>query len=240
MPRFFVENPDKEKIELQGESANHIIHSLRMNVGDSITICDGKSNDYLCTITDIYPNTVVLKVDECVNNINEPNKNIHLYQAMPKGSKFEYIIQKSVELGVTGITPVLTKRCISRPNAKSIKNKIIRYNKIAEQAAKQSGRGIIPIVYPMLSFEEAILDMKKSHINILFYECGGEKLNNIDMDNNKNINFMIGSEGGFEIDEVNFAKKEGLIIGSLGNRILRCETAPVCVLSILMYKTKNL
>lgn len=240
MPRFFIENPNEEKIELQGETANHIIHSLRMRIGDSITICDGKSNDYLCTITNIISNTVILNVDECVNNINEPNINIHLYQAMPKGSKFEYIIQKSVELGATSITPVLTKRCISRPNEKSMKNKIVRYNKIAEQAAKQSGRGVIPIVHPMLSFENAVSNMKKSDINILFYECGGKKLNNIDMGNNKNINFIIGSEGGFEIDEVKFAEEEGLIVGSLGNRILRCETAPVCVLSVLMYKTKNL
>lgn len=240
MPRFFIENPNKEKIEIQGESAKHIINSLRMRVGDRVTICDGKSNDYLCTITKIISNTVILNVNKCVNNINEPNINIHLYQAMPKGSKFEYIIQKSVELGVTAITPVLTKRCISRPNEKSMKNKIIRYNKIAEQAAKQSERGIIPTIYPMLSFEEAVLNMKKSDINILFYECGGEKLNNINMGNNKNINFMIGSEGGFEIDEVKLAENEGLILGSLGNRILRCETAPVCVLSVLMYKTQNL
>lgn len=240
MPRFFIENPNEGKIELQGESAKHIINSLRMRIGDSVTICDGKSNDYLCTITNIISNRVILNVDECVNNINEPNINIHLYQAMPKGSKFEYIIQKSVELGATSITPVLTKRCISRPNEKSMKNKIVRYNKIAEQAAKQSGRGVIPIVHPMLSFENAVLNMKKSDINILFYECGGKKLNNIDMGNNKNINFIIGSEGGFEIDEVKFAEKEGLTVGSLGNRILRCETAPVCVLSVLMYKTKNL
>ncbi len=240
MPRFFIENPNKEIIELQGENANHIINSLRMSVGDSVTICDGKSNDYLCTIVKILSNTVVLKVDKCVNNISEPSVNIHLYQAMPKGSKFEYIIQKSVELGASSITPVLTKRCISRPNEKSMKNKIVRYNKIAQQAAKQSGRGIVPVVYPMLSFEEAILDMKKSDINILFYECGGKKLNSIDICDNQNINFMIGSEGGFEIDEVKFAEKEGLIVGSLGNRILRCETAPLCVLSVFMYKTKNL
>lgn len=239
MPRFFVENPSKETIELQGESAKHIVSSLRMEVGDNVTICDGRSNDYLCTIVSACSNKVVLKVDECVNNKNEPNININLYQAMPKGSKFEYIIQKSVELGVTSITPVLTKRCISRPNEKSMQKKIVRYNKIAKQAAKQSGRGIVPVVYPMMSFEEAILNMEKSDINILFYECYGEKLNNIDIDN-KNINFMIGSEGGFEIDEVKFAKKEGLVLGSLGNRILRCETAPVCVLSVLMYKTKNL
>lgn len=240
MPRFFIEDPDRDMIELQGESANHIINSLRMGVGDNVTICDGKSNDYLCTIIEIYSNAVILKVNKCVKNINEPNVKIHVYQAMPKGSKFEYIIQKSVELGAVGITPVLTKRCISRPNKKSIQNKIIRYNKIAQQAAKQSGRGIVPVVYPMLSFEEAILEMKKSDINILFYECGGQKLNNIDVCDNKNINFIIGSEGGFEIDEVKFAEKEGLIVGSLGNRILRCETAPVCVLSVLMYKTKNL
>ena len=240
MPRFFVENPNNQMITLGGETAKHISSSLRMKVGENVTICDGNSNDYLCKITKITHSEVVLKVDECVKNVSEPTIRVHLYQALPKGSKFEHIIQKAVELGVFEITPVLTKRCISRPKESNIYSRIIRYNKISRQASQQSGRGIVPIVNPILSFEEAILRMKNSKLNILFYECGGKRLNNIDIYKHSDISFMVGSEGGFEIDEVEFAKKEGVLIGNLGSRILRCETAPLCILSALMYSTKNL
>ena len=240
MPRFFVENPNKQIITLSKEASNHISKSLRMKIGENVTICDGHSNDYLCEITKIMPDKVVLKVNACVKNASEPTIRVHLYQALAKGAKFEYIIQKAVELGVSEITPVLTKRCISRPKEKNICGRIDRYKKISKQASQQSGRGKIPIVNPILSFEEAILQMKNAKLNILFYECGGEKLNNINIYKYNDISFMIGSEGGFEIDEVEFAKKKGVLIGSLGKRILRCETASLCVLSILMYSTKNL
>ncbi len=240
MPRFFVENPNKQIITLSKEASNHISKSLRMKIGENVTICDGNSNDYLCKITKIMPDEVVLKVNACVKNASEPTIRVHLYQALSKGAKFEYIIQKAVELGVSEITPVLTKRCISRPKEKNIYSRIARYQKISKQASQQSGRGKIPIVNPILSFEEAILQMKNAKLNILFYECGGEKLNNIDIYKYNDISFMIGSEGGFEIDEVEFAKKKGVLIGSLGKRILRCETASLCVLSVLMYSTKNL
>lgn len=239
MPRFFIENPTTNTIVITGDNASHISKSLRMKVGDDVVICDGKANDYICKIVKIDYKNVVIKVLKCIKSESEPTIKTHLYQAMPKSNKFEHIIKKSVELGITEITPVLSNRCISRPNSNNIKRKVERYQKISEQAAKQSGRGIIPKVNPMLSFEDALNEMSKSALAILFYECGGKSLRNV-IETQKEISFMVGSEGGFEPYEVEKAKYYNIIIGSLGKRILRCETVAPCVLSIIMYCTKNL
>ena len=170
MPRFFTENIDQNSGSITGEDAKHIARVLRMKNGQPLTVCDTKGYDYACIIEGITEEQIDLKVLSRSPSVTEPNVSVHLYQAMPKADKLELIIQKAVELGVNSITPVMTRRCVSRPDAKSMKKKLERYNRIALEAAKQSGRGIIPQVNPLLELDQALRQMQQSGCPILFYE----------------------------------------------------------------------
>ena len=151
----------------------------------------------------------------------------------------EYIVQKCVELGVSKIVPVISARCISRPDAKSLAKKQLRWQKIAREAAQQSRRGIIPTIEPAVSFKQAAVMCSRNELNIIFYELGGESVKKLITGNPKTIGIFIGSEGGFEENEVNLIKQNGGTAATLGKRILRAETAPLTALSIIMYETGN-
>ena len=210
-----------------------------MNVGDVLTVCCN-GIDYSCEISEINTEKILLKVLFFNKSESEPNINLTLYQAIPKSDKLELIIQKAVELGANQIVPVLTRRCISRPSEKDFQKKLLRYNKIAESASKQAGRAIIPEVLPMINYSNAIEAMKKDDVSIVFYESGGLRLNEMNFSDKKNISIMIGSEGGFDDLEISEAQKNGIETVWLGNRILRCETAPITAISLLMHLTGNL
>lgn len=239
MPRFFVDNISETEAKIAGADAVHIIKSLRMKVGEELILCDKKGFDYECVI-DKIDESVICNILEKKKCISEPTCKVTLYQAFPKGDKFETIIQKCVELGINEIVPVLTARCISRPDQKSFAKKLERYNKIALEAAKQSGRGIIPKVNNIISFNEAIVRMKSENTAIIFYEGGGQNINKLYIQNESNIGLMIGSEGGFEEAEIEYALKNDIIKVGLGPRILRCETAPIAALAIIMNITENM
>ena len=239
MPRFFVNNINENNVIIEGNDALHIRKSLRMNVGDVLTVCCN-GIDYSCEISEINTEKILLKVLFFNKSESEPNINLTLYQAIPKSDKLELIIQKAVELGANQIVPVLTRRCISRPSEKDFQKKLLRYNKIAESASKQAGRAIIPQVLPMINYSNAIEAMKKDDVSIVFYESGGLRLNEMNFSDKKNISIMIGSEGGFDDLEISEAQKNGIETVWLGNRILRCETAPITAISLLMHLTGNL
>lgn len=240
MAWFFTENNiATEKYSLFGESAKHISKVLRMNRGEEITLVTPDKTECLCKISDITP--VSVSVDVLSKSIcqNEPNVEVTLYQALPKGDKMDYIIQKCVELGITKIVPVISARCISRPDAKSLAKKQVRWQKIALQAAMQSRRGIIPQVCECVSFSKAAELSKENDKTIIFYEMGGESVKDILTDTPKSIGIFIGSEGGFEQEEVDKIAENSGKTATLGKRILRCETAPLAALSIIMYQTGN-
>lgn len=239
MQKLFVENVDSSRIILDEEQSRHIAKSLRMRQGDMITVCDGSETDYGCIIDEITKTQVALKV--CYKQVSqsEPSVKVSLYQGVPKGDKTEDIIQKSVELGVFEITPVLTKRSVSRPDDKQAAKKQIRYNKIALEAAQQSGRGIIPRVHKMTAFKEAV-ESCTADLKIIFYEGGGEPLKSIINNDIKSIAVFIGPEGGFEKEEVDAVLNSGGIRATLGKRILRTQTAPAAALSAIMLLTGNL
>ncbi len=239
MPRFFLENIDLNMPVITGEDAKHIGRSLRMKPGQPLTVCSC-GTDYFCEITSITSDEVFLKINESRLCSAEPTAEVTLFQAVPKLDKLEHIIQKSVELGVTKIVPVLTRRCVSRPDSKDFKKKLVRLNKIALEAAKQSGRGIIPEVTEIISFNEAVKQMSGLDCPLMLYEEGGIRFSEVETENKKSYALFIGSEGGFDESEAEAAKKAGIIPIWLGERILRCETAPFTALSILMYITKNL
>ncbi len=242
MPRFFSEVTDEENIILTGSDANHIGRSLRMRPGEELTVCCC-GVDYNCVIRSITADAVYLDLVSKHRCAAEPLVEVTLFQAVPKLDKLEYIIQKSIELGVSRIVPVLTRRCISRPDEQEFaRKKLPRLNKIAEEAAKQSGRGIIPEVAPMVSYKEALEIMKKLDRNVLLYEEeeGGRFFGDVDFSGVKTVGLLIGSEGGFDKEEAAAATEAGAEQVWLGKRILRCETAPITALSILMFLTNNM
>lgn len=245
MPRFFTQDITEMGGCITGEDAKHIAKVLRMKVGDELTVCDTKGRDYDCMIEEIGAGEVRLKVLSVAPSQSEPDVRVHLYQAMPKADKMETIIQKAVELGAASITPVMTRRCVSRPDAKSMDKKLVRYNRIALEAAKQCGRGVVPPVLPLLELPQALEQMQRTGCSILFYENATAPAKQViakarESGKELEIAVLIGAEGGFDEDEVALAREHGCHILSLGKRILRCETAPLAALTILMYETGNM
>ncbi len=240
MPRFFSESCGEDYCVISGADAVHISKSLRMQIGDKLTVCDKNSTEYYCEISSIDSEKVELSVLEKKPTESEPKTSAVLYMAVPKSDKMEFIVQKAVELGVSKIVPVLCARCISRAEEKSMNKKIERYQKIAYEAAKQSGRGIIPEICERLTFKQALKDADKCDVKMLFYENGGNDISNVINEKTKSVAMFIGCEGGFEPSEVELAKENGVFIATLGKRILRCETAPVTALSLVMYLTGNM
>lgn len=247
MPKFFFEPSESADFEsgsitITGSDARHIARVLRMRPGDRITVCDCRGFDYLCEIIEATPDTVPVKVLERRRSASEPTVNVTLYQGLPKGDKMDFIVQKSVELGVTAIVPVMTMRSVSRPDPKTLERKVERWNRIAAEAAKQSGRGILPKVLPAVSFEEAV-DTASHDILLLLYEQNGGSLSEhfANWDGTlTSIGAIVGPEGGFDAKEVDYARSRGIVTAGMGPRILRTETAPLCALSVIMYATGNI
>lgn len=239
MAWFFTEPFTGDYYTIDGEDARHIEKSLRMKAGESITLVDSNSVQHNGIIDSITSGSVTVKIIESFECAQEPTVKVSLYQALPKGDKMDTIVQKAVELGVNEIIPVISARCISRPDEKSMNKKIARWQKIALQAAQQSRRGIIPVVREAVSFKQAVNKLDKNACNIIFYECGGAKVSSI-INDNKSINMFIGSEGGFEQQEVDSIIEKGGSPATLGKRVLRAETAPLTALSVIMYETGNL
>ena len=240
MPRFFTETINETKGIITGDDAKHIAKVLRMKTGEKLVACDCQGNDYDCVISEVTDKQVELTVERAYPSETEPTVRVTLYQAMPKSDKMELIIQKAVELGVSAIVPVQTKRCVSRPDAKSMAKKLERYNRIALEAAKQCGRGRIPEVLPMLDYSEALTAMKADERAFLFYENSTSSFRKELEQKVASVSIMVGAEGGFEEEEVNKALEQGIASLSLGKRSLRCETAPMAALSIIMYETGNM
>lgn len=229
-----------ETILITGEDAAHITKSLRMSVGETITLCDRDGSEMLCMIERISAEGVLVRVSTLEECMQEPTVQVTLFFALTKGDKPETVIQKSVELGVHAIVPVLTDRCVSRPDTKSFEKKLIRYRKIAMQAAMQSRRGIVPEVGELVNLEEASRLCYGFDRKILFYEGGGAPLRHLLMGHEKKIAVFIGPEGGFDESEVDLLVSKGAQCATLGKRILRAETAPLAALSAIMYQTGNL
>lgn len=238
-PRFFGA-ADGDKAIICGDDAKHIAAVLRMSVGELIVLCDNDNNDYLCKISSVQKNSVELDVMEERKNEAAPTTDITLFQCLPKSDKMDFIVQKATELGASEIVPIMSKRCVSRPDEKSAAKKLQRWEKIAEEASKQCGGGKIPVIGKLTDFRKAVSEYSKIGLGILFYECGGKKLSELPIKTAPKIGIFIGSEGGFETEEAEYAESCGIIAATLGKRILRCETAPVAALSILMNLTGNI
>ena len=235
MPRFFVSSLSPV-VTISGGDASHIARSLRMKPGEPLTVCDGNGMEACGVIRSVSSEEVIVSCGQAFRSPGEPPFSVTLYQACPKGDKLDLIVQKAVELGVSRVVLVLTSRCISRPDQKDVSKKLARYQKIAAEAAGQCGRGIVPCVEGILTFDQAIAQMSHSPLSILFYEKEQRPLRELlPKAPVPELSIFIGSEGGFSEEEAQKAASYGIPTASLGSRILRCETAPIAALAALMY-----
>lgn len=238
MTRFFIpaEQMQPNFITLTGSNAAHA-NVLRLKNGEQVLVCDGEGSECVCTVSDISKEQVCLVVQKRQQSATEACVDVRIYMAFPKADKLEHVIQKATELGAAEIIAFPSVRCVSRPDEKSLKKKIERWQKIAESAAEQSGRGRIPKVTVLSSFKQAIDHAAQADKTILFYE--NEKATTLSMalsgSQFRTISILTGPEGGLDEREVAAAKDMGMEICTLGSRILRCETAPLCALSAIMY-----
>ena len=238
MTRFFVE-PEELKPEflvLTGENAQHA-KVLRLKNGEEVLVCDGQGRECLCTVSDVSPGQISLVVKKRQESETEAAMQVTVYMAFPKADKLEHVIQKATELGAYEIVAFPSARCISKPDEKSLKKKLERWQKIAASAAEQSGRGRIPKVLTAGSYQEALERAARADKAILFYE--NERATTLRMaleaGEYRTVSLLTGPEGGLEEKEVQQAQEAGLQVCTLGKRILRCETAPLCALSAVMY-----
>ena len=240
MPRFFVPKQEigSSFLVLTGENAAHA-KVLRLKNGDDVTICDGEGTDYICTVSDVANGQIRLVVHSADPSQSEPKVACSVYMAFAKADKFEHVIQKATELGAAELVCFPSVRCVSRPDEKSLVKKLDRWQKIAASAAEQSRRGRIPQVIALPSYSSALKRAAEADLAVCFYE-NEEQLTfraAIEAAPFRTASILTGPEGGFESEEVRQAAEAGLKICTLGSRILRCETAPLCALSALMYAT---
>lgn len=243
MPRFFIrqnqiEERENEKIiTVTGDDAHHISRSLRMASGEIIEVCDMQKNLYTCELNGFFDGCVTAKVIGESKVDTEPPVFIRLYQALAKGDKMETIIQKSIECGACEIVPFSSERCVVRLDKKDAQKKVERWQKIAEGAAKQSGRGMVPQVKGVISFKELLEDLSGT---VLFcYEAEDTVSIKKALRERKiqgDVSIIVGSEGGFSQKEAKLLKENGAISVGLGKRILRCETAPTFALACICYE----
>ena len=247
MQRFFVEphqiDEEAHQIHITGSDVNHISNVLRMKTGEELWISDGSKYEYRCTIESFEPDEVLLHIVYSQEPEYELPCRIYLFQGLPKADKMELIIQKAVELGAYEIIPVETKRCVVKLDGKKSAKKTARWQQIAESAAKQSKRMLIPNVHEVLTFREALKYAESMDVRLVPYELARgmqetkEFLEGIEP--GQSVGIFIGPEGGFEEKEIEAAIEGGAKPITLGRRILRTETAGLAILSVLMFQLEN-
>lgn len=241
MPRFFVDEGNIEDgfITVRGGDAFHIARSLRMAVGDALTVSDGRGTEYLCELVRIRDEECECRIKEKRQALTEPPVAVTLYMAYPKGDKLETVVQKAVELGASRIVPFEASRCIKKPKAEKADRQTERLLRIAHEAAKQCGRARLPEVAAPVSFAEMLKEARGAELALFCYE--GERVTSLKAaleaaGDVKSISVTVGCEGGFSPEEAELCRRAGLVSVSLGHRILRCETAPSYVLSAVSYR----
>lgn len=248
MPKFFVTNEQihKENIEIKGQDVKHISKVLRLIKGEHIEICNiNTQENFLCEIDKIQDENVYCKILENIEKKTESNVKVTVFQGLPKADKMEYVIQKSIELGVQDITPIEMKRCVIKLNDKDKSKKIQRWQKISEVAAKQCGRDIIPKINEISNIKEIVNLINEYDVLLIAYEKEQKNTlkHELDILKNKKENFkigiLIGPEGGIDEQEVEILAQNGAKIITLGKRILRTETVALNMLSIIMYELEK-
>ena len=239
MVRFFIspEEMHESFLVLTGENAAHA-KVLRLKEGDVVTVCDGRGRECSCTVSDVSPGQVSLVTHGWEASQTEPEVRVRIFMAFPKADKLEHVIQKATELGASEITAFPSARCVSRPEQRAWEKKLVRWQKIAAAAAEQSGRGRIPLVTVLPTYEAALREAAQAELPILFYENEENRTLSMVLAGRaglRSVSLMTGPEGGLEPEEVQQACRAGLEVCTLGRHILRCETAPLCAISAVMF-----
>ena len=232
MPRFFVTSQQiqGDTVTILGDDARHISRAVRMAAGEHITVCDMARTEYECELTAFLPDRVEARVLQAAESATEPPVHITLYQALPKGDKLDSVIQKAVECGVSRIVPFESERCVVRAKPEAEAHKTERRTRIATEAAKQCGRGLLPEVKPTVSFAQMLTLAGEADVVLFCYEGDGTKpigelLRAQNIKKGSKLAIVIGSEGGFSLSEAERAAQNGFLMTGLGKRILRTETA---------------
>lgn len=236
--RYFTADIGAGTAVLSGPDAKHLCVVMRAKPGDEVTVCDGRGADYRCRVQTAAPDRCALEIISCAPSASEPDVRVILYVGYPKADKLELIVQKAVELGAAQIVPFFSRYCVAAPKKEEQKNE--RYNRIALEAAKQSGRGLVPQVCMPLTYKQMVQQAAACEAALFCYEAGGAPLLSRLAHGVKTVAIVTGSEGGFSPEEAALAAEAGLVPVSLGPRILRCETAPLAALAVVMAQTGNL
>ena len=245
MTRFFVgsSNICAGKVILGREDSEHV-KVLRMKTGERFIACDGAGRDYLCCLGEVTGEAwgEILDSYDCPA---EPSVYCSVFAAYPKGDRSDYIVQKCTELGVSEIVFFNSACSVSRPDGKSVGKKILRWQRIAHEAAKQSGRGRVPVVSAVSGFDDAVAGVLESGLSMMMYELGSEgrlALRTVleTAGSFESVGIITGPEGGFTVEEADSAQSAGVSLCSMGPRILRCETAPVTAVTAVMLLSGNL
>ena len=245
MARFFMagSNIAGGTVLITGADAEHA-RVLRLKIGDSIVVCDGEKTDHRCTVTRITPEAVEAEVVESVPCPAEPDVRVTILAGLPKQQeRSDFVVQKCTEGGASEIVFFVSQRCVAKPDAKGLEKKLARWRRIAEEAAKQSGRGVIPTVSAVPDFAGALDIANKTALPLFLYETGERVELKTALEQAGKVAsaaILTGPEGGFEPFEAELARALGFRVCSMGPRIFRCETAPLAALTALMYATGNL
>ena len=247
--RYFTTEIADGTATLRGADAHHLARVMRAKPGDTVILCDGNAVEYTATITGFGEDRVDFAVEPGYPSAAEPTVEVTLLAGYPKQDKLEQIIKHGVELGAAHIVPFFSRYCVAAPKKEEQKNE--RYNRIALEAAKQCGRGVLPdVALPLPNFGAVCRSFDQYDLVLFFYECGGESLRSLlaqaqavlpaDHPERLKLAVITGSEGGFAPEEAEAASQAGAKTVGLGPRILRCETAPLAVLAAVMTLTGNL
>jgi 16S rRNA (uracil1498-N3)-methyltransferase len=244
MPRFYVQRPAIEKgmLRIEGAEVRHIRRVLRLKAGDEIVVFDGSSKEYAGIIVDEKPSSVLVKIQSTVPSKGESSLEVMLAQSLLKGEKMDYLIQKATELGVKGVIPFFSSRSVPLLEKSKRLRRYHRWERIAIEASKQCGRGMVPAIDPLRDYGEMVESAPSDSLRLILWEREGARLKEV-LGGSKErgrVFFIVGPEGGLTQDEVEHATKAGFIPITLGRRILRSETASLCLLSVLQFELGDL
>ena len=240
---FFVSSSDisNNSVYFSSEESKHICQVLRMTIGEEILVCDDSSHRHCCKLVSVSRDSCVAEILSTEEYSNQPSALVTVYAGLSKGDRFDYLIQKCVECGVYAIVPFVSERCISRPSKDEYDKKVKRFQKIADEAVRQSGRSQRVTIKDILSFDQAAKAAANHATPLFLYENENQKSLSTILNGSDGTDYSVftGPEGGFSEEEVKKALEYGMNVVSIGPRILRCETAPVAALCAIMYHTGN-
>jgi len=240
MPRFYIPHPHIEKglLKIEGDEVKHVRKVLRLKAGDEVLVFDGLGKEFEGTIVEEGRSSVMVKIQRILSPKGDSPLEVTLAQSLLKGEKMDYLIQKATELGVKEIIPFLSSRSVPLLEKPGRLKRHHRWGKIAIEASKQCGRGMVPKIEPLQDYSDMLRAASTDQLRLILWERDGIKLKEVleRSGERTKVFFVVGPEGGFSQDEVEEAKGGGFVAVTLGRRILRAETASLCFLSILQFE----